>query len=108
MYKKKTENINEKNTEFANNMNFDLPDERMEQIDLKLESLLHIMKYEDYVQFIKSDEKLKIYDELLGKYANNDTTSKVLINGFNNEMYEYLNKIIDDKLKELILQRKSP
>lgn len=104
MYKKKTENINEKYTELANNMNFDLPDERMEQIDSKLDSLLHLMKYEEYVHFIKSDEKLKIYDKLLGKYANNDTTSKVLINGFNNEMYEYLNKIIDDKLKELILQ----
>lgn len=104
MFKKNEVNINNEITELANTMNFDLPDKRMEQIDLKLDSLLHIMKYEDYIQFIKSDEKLKLYDELLGKYANNDNISKVLVNGFNDEMYEYINKVIDDKLKELNLK----
>lgn len=104
MLKKEERNVTNIINKLANNINFDLPDERMEQIDSKLDSLLHIMKYEDYVQFIKSDKKLKLYDELLGKYANNDTISKALINGFNNEMYEYLNKIIDNKLKELILK----
>lgn len=104
MFKKNEVNINNEITELANTMNFDLPNKRMEQIDLKLDSLLHIMKYEDYIQFIKSDEKLKLYDELLGKYANNDNISKVLVNGFNDEMYEYINKVIDDKLKELNLK----
>lgn len=104
MFKKNEVNINNEITELANTMNFDLPNKRMEQIDLKLDSLLHIMKYEDYIQFIKSDEKLKLYDELLGKYANNDNISKVLVNGFNDEMYEYINKVIDDKLKKLNLK----
>lgn len=104
MFKKNEANVKNKITELTNNMNFDLPDERMEQIDSKLDFLLHIMKYEDYVQFIKSDEKLKLYDTLLGKYANNDPVSKVLINSFNEDIYEYINKIIDDKLKELNLQ----
>lgn len=42
--------------------------------------------------------KLKLYDNLLGKCENNDTVSTVLVNCFNEEMYEYLNKIIDDKI----------
>lgn len=46
--------------------------------------------------------KLKLYDNLSGKCENNDTVSTVLVNCFNEEMYEYLNKIIDDKLEELI------
>lgn len=72
MFKKEEKNITNVINKLANNMNLNLPDERMEQIDSKLDSLLHLMKYEQYVHFIKSDEKLKLYDELLGKYANND------------------------------------
>ncbi len=85
-------------------MNFDLPDKRMELIDEKLNTLLYSMEYKDYINFIKNDKKLKLYDELLGKYSINDTISKVLIKGFNKEMYEYLNKIIDNKIKELNLK----
>ena len=100
MYKNKEVNVAEELTEILNNMNFNLPDKRMEQIDLKLNTLLNNMEYRDYINFIKSDEKLKLYDYLLGKYSNNDTLSKMLVN----DMYEYLNKIIDIKLKELSLK----
>lgn len=85
-------------------MNFNLPDKRMEQIDLKLNTLLNNMEYRDYINFIKSDEKLKLYDYLLGQDSNNDTLSKMLVKSFNNDMYEHLNKIIDIKLKELSLK----
>lgn len=101
MFMKKEVNITNSLVELANNMNFDLPDKRMKQIDLKLDFLLHIMKYKDYIEFIKSDKKLKLYDEVLGKYANNETISKVLVNSFSEKTYEYLNKIIDDKIKSL-------
>ncbi len=104
MYKNKEVNVAEELTEILNNMNFNLPDKRMEQIDLKLNTLLNNMEYRDYINFIKSDEKLKLYDYLLGKYSNNDTLSKMLVKSFNNDMYEYLNKIIDIKLKELSLK----
>lgn len=108
MYKNKevnvAEELTEELTEILNNMNFNLPDKRMEQIDLKLNTLLNNMEYRDYINFIKSDEKLKLYDYLLGKYSNNDTLSKMLVKSFNNDMYEYLNKIIDIKLKELSLK----
>ena len=104
MYKNKEVNVAEELTEILNNMNFNLPDKRMEQIDLKLNTLLNNMEYRDYINFIKSDEKLKLYDYLLGKYSSNDTLSKMLVKSFNNDMYEYLNKIIDIKLKELSLK----
>lgn len=104
MYKNKEVNVAKELTEILNNMNFNLPDKRMEQIDLKLNTLLNNMEYRDYINFIKSDEKLKLYDYLLGKYSNNDTLYKMLVKGFNNDMYEYLNKIIDIKLKELSLK----
>ena len=104
MYKNKEINVAEELTEILNNMNFNLPDKRMEQIDLKLSTLLNNMEYRDYINFIKSDEKLKLYDYLLGKYSNNVTLSKMLVKSFNNDMYEYLNKIIDIKLKELSLK----
>lgn len=104
MFKSKEANITNAISKLANSINLNLPDERMEQIDSKLDSILHLMKYEEYVHFIKSDEKLKLYDELLGKYANNDTVSQVLVKGFNDEMYKHLNKVIDDKIKELILK----
>ena len=104
MYKNKEVNVAEELTEILNNMNFNLPDKRMEQIDLKLNTLLNNMEYRDYINFIKSDEKLKLYDYLLGKYSNNVTLSKMLVKSFNNDMYEYLNKIIDIKLKELSLK----
>ena len=83
MYKNKEVNVAEELTEILNNMNFNLPDKRMEQIDLKLNTLLNNMEYRDYINFIKSDEKLKLYDYLLGKYSNNDTLSKMLVKGFN-------------------------
>lgn len=101
MFKKEEKNITNVINKLANNMNLNLPDERMEQIDSKLDSLLHLMKYEQYVHFIKSDEKLKLYDELLGKYANNDAVSQVLVKSFNDEIYKHLNKIIDEKLNDL-------
>ena len=104
MYKNKEVNVAEELTEILNNMNFNLPDKRMEQIDLKLNTLLNNMEYRDYINFIKSDEKLRLYDYLLGKYSHNDTLSKMLVKGFNNDIYEYLNKIIDIKLKELSLK----
>ena len=58
----------------------------MKQVDLKLNTLLNIIEYKDYVNFIKSDEKLKLYDYLLGKYSNNDAFSKMLIKGFDNDI----------------------
>ena len=106
MYKNKEVNVAEELTEILNNMNFNLPDKRMELIDLKLNTLLNNMEYKDYITFIKSDEKLKLYDYLLGKYSNNDTLSKMLVKSFDNDLYEYLNKIIDIKLKGLNLKLK--
>lgn len=104
MFKKKEVNVVDELTELVNNMNFNLPDKRMEEIDLKLNTLLHNMEYKEYVTFIKSDERLKLYDSLLGQYANNDELSKIMIKGFNKDMYDYINKILDNKLKKLNLK----
>ena len=45
MYKNKEVNVAEELTEILNNMNFSLPDKRMEQIDLKLNTLLNNMEF---------------------------------------------------------------
>ena len=55
MYKNKEVNVAEELTEILNNMNFNLPDKRMEQIDLKLNTLLNNMEYRDYINFIKRE-----------------------------------------------------
>lgn len=86
MYKNKEVNVVNELTQILNNINFNLPDKRMKQVDLKLNTLLNIIEYKDYVNFIKSDEKLKLYDYLLGKYSNNDAFSKMLIKGFDNDI----------------------
>ena len=66
MYKNKEVNVAEELTEILNNMNFNLPDKRMEQIDLKLNTLLNNMEYRDYINFIKSldDKESKLQDGL--------------------------------------------
>lgn len=86
MYKNKEVNVVNELTQILNNINFNLPDKRMKQVDLKLNTLLNIIEYKNYVNFIKSDEKLKLYDYLLGKYSNNDAFSKMLIKGFDNDI----------------------
>lgn len=65
MYKNKKVNVANELTKILNNMNFSLPDKRMELIDLKLNTLLNNMEYRDYINFIKSDEKLKLYNLML-------------------------------------------
>lgn len=61
-YKNKEVNVTEELTEILNNMNFNLPDKRMEQITLKLNTLLNNMEYKDYIAFIKIGEKFKLYN----------------------------------------------
>lgn len=61
-YKNKEINVTEELTEILNNMNFNLPDKRMEQITLKLNTLLNNMEYKDYIAFIKIGEKFKLYN----------------------------------------------
>lgn len=61
-YKNKEVNVTEELTEILNNINFNLPDKRMEQITLKLNTLLNNMEYKDYIAFIKSGEKFKLYN----------------------------------------------
>lgn len=85
MYKNKEVNVVNELKKILNNINFNLPDKRMKQVDLKLNTLLNIIEYKDYANFIKSDKKLKLYDYLLGKYSNNDAFSKMLIKGFDND-----------------------
>lgn len=104
MFKKKEINVSNELTEMIENMNFDAPNEKIEEIDAKLNILLNNLEYNEYINFIQSDKKLKTYDDILGKYANNELISKLLVKGLNNKMYEYINKLVNDKIKELNLQ----
>lgn len=104
MFKKKKVNVAKELTEMISKLNFDVPNEKIEEIDSKLNVLLNNMEYDDYLNFINSDNKLKTYDNVLGMYANNDEVSKVLVKNLTGDYLMHVEKLVDNKIKELNLQ----
>lgn len=103
LLKNKNENVLVQLKEQVNNMNLDAPNEMCELIDNKLNILINNISYEKYLCFIKSNKKLKLYDDMMGKYANNFPLSKEMINMLNDDFYQDILNILDKKIKELNL-----
>ena len=101
LFKTKEEKISEEFTKYLKSMNFDAPNQQCEEIDEKLDLIYKSLDYDDYIEFIYGNEYVKLYDNIMGKYANNVTLSKELVNSIPNDLYIEVNKIIDEKLKEI-------
>lgn len=76
--------------------------EEFDKIDRKLDKLLRYMDYSDYVAFIKGNKVLKEYDWILGG-IDTKTTSSGFYAFLTEEVIIEVNRIIDEKLKELNL-----
>ena len=73
------------------------------KIDNKLDLLLKNMKYEDYLEFIKSDDYLSTYDDVLGYYEI-QYLPEIFLKGLT---VDFLNKVldrVDKKIKELKIE----
>lgn len=86
-------------------MNLDTPNEIADTIDEKLSILFNNMEYADYLQFIKNNKYLKMYDDMMGKYANNDTISNIMVKVISNSMYQKVLKVVESKIIELNLNQ---
>ena len=82
-------------------MNLDSPNAECEIIDNKLEIIFTSLPYEEYLSFIKNNKYLKLYDDILGKYANNIPLSKELVNSITNDMYIEINNLLDSKIQSI-------
>ena len=72
-------------------------------IDSRLDILLHNMVYEDYLAFLKSDDYMLTYDDVLGYYEAN-YFPEAFLTGLTES---FLNKVLDrvnKKIKELNLE----
>lgn len=72
-------------------------------IDSRLDILLNNMDYENYVEFLKSDDYMQTYDDVLGYYEIN-YFPEAFLSGLTSS---FLSKVLDrvnNKIKELNLE----
>ena len=86
-------------------MKLDAPNEISETIDEKISILFNNMEYCDYIHFIKNNKYLKMYDDMMGKYANNDTIFNMIVKVTPNSMYQKVLKVVENKIIELKLNQ---
>ena len=73
---------------------------RFFEIDKKLSVLFQKMEYTEYIAFIKANDTLKLYDKILGKTDINQIP-KMFRNTISSDMLDEIEKIIDNKIKEI-------
>lgn len=74
--------------------------EMIDLIDKKLSDLMKELDYDDYLKFLRSDEYLATYDDVLG-YNDVNYLPKAFLAGLTEEFLEKVNKRVDLKLKEI-------
>lgn len=91
-------------------MNFDFATlkDSIERIEDKLSLLLRNMEYEDYVNFIKTNEKLRDFDNTLALYQNNIIYTESMMNSLPEDYISEIDNIVLDKVKELHLEDQLP
>lgn len=100
-FKSKEDKIENDFIKYLKSMNLDSPNEQCDEIDNKLEIIYQNLSYDDYLSFIKGNEYIKLYDDIMGKYANNIPLSKEMINSIPDNMYKEINRLLDIKIKEI-------
>ena len=99
LFKTKEDKLADNFEEYLKSMNLDSPNAESEIIDNKLEIIFTSLPYEEYLSFIEKNKYLKLYDDILGKYANNVPLSKELVNSIPDDMYTEINSPLDAKTK---------
>ena len=79
LFKSKEAKMAENFVKCLKSMNLDSPNEQCEEIDNKLEKLYQTLDYDEYIMFIKGNKYIKLYDDILGKYANNYPLANELV-----------------------------
>ena len=103
--KTKKQEITKQLEDELSKMNLNAPNEIADTIDEELSILFNNMEYADYINFIKNNKYLKMYDEMMGKYANNDTISNVMVKVMPNSMYKKVLNVVEGKIIELNLNQ---
>lgn len=78
-------------------------EEMINNIDERLDVLLHNMEYDDYLSFLRSDDYMETYDDVLGYYEAN-YFPEAFLSGLT---ISFLNKVLDKvntKIKELNIE----
>ena len=57
----------------------------------------------EYEKFIKENEMLNHYDDIMGKYSNNDPIAKTLVKSIPDSFYDDVENIVKNKIDELNL-----
>lgn len=102
-FKSKEEKITEKIINNLKSINLDSANEKAEKIDEYLSVLYNNITYEEYIKFIKENELLNHYDDIMGKYANNDPIAKTLGKSIPDSFYDDVENIVKNKIDELNL-----
>lgn len=78
-------------------------EDMIKKIDDRLDLLLHNMDYDDYLSFLRGDDYMETYDDVLGYYEAN-YFPEAFLSGLT---ISFLNKVLDrvnNKIKELGLE----
>lgn len=103
--KTKKQEITKELEDELSKMNLNAPNEIADTIDEKLSILFNNIEYADYIQFIKNNKYLKMYDDMMGKYANNDTISNVIVKVMPDSIYQKVLNVVESKIIELNLSQ---
>lgn len=87
--------------EKLNTMNFTVLKDSIEEVDRKLSILFNNIEYEKYLDFIKSNNKLHEYDNILGMFQNNLYITKNMVNDLPESFIDAIDDIVKEKLDEL-------
>lgn len=101
LVKTKEEKLAENFNEYLKSTYLDSPNKECEIIDEKLQIVFASLPYEEYISFIKNNKYLNLYDDILGKYANNVPLSKELVNSITDNMYIEINNLLDSKIQNI-------
>lgn len=91
---------------YVSTINFTILKDSIENVEKKLASLFEAMEYEEYLDFIKSNEDLKLFDDVLGKFQNNYIFTESMINSLPEEFIKKVDNVVSKKMLELNLVAK--
>lgn len=81
------------------------PKKSIDEIERKLSVLLKHMEYDEYLDFLKSEKKLKNLDDMLGMYYNGMLITESMVNSLPEEHLKDIDNYILNKIKELGLEK---
>lgn len=73
----------------------------IDAIDQQLDKLLKAMDYDEYLEFLRGDDYLATYDDVLG-YNDINYLPDAFLSGLTLEFLEKVKKKVDDKIIEIL------